>query len=112
MSKNIEDLLGEFSESEDSSEGNGGLRDSQIDLLLDSDDDDSHVLARAASNDLFGTREERGGSSKAGETSELTDKDLVERLIASNDSSDDDEEEDKNIGEKNVAASVEIANVG
>ena len=57
MSKNIEDLLDEFSESEDSIEGNSGLRNSQIDLLLDSDDDDSHILARAAPNKLFDGKE-------------------------------------------------------
>ena len=64
MSKNIEDLLDEFSESEDSIEGNSGLRNSQIDLLLDSDDDDSHILARAAPNKLFDGKEKESGPSK------------------------------------------------
>ena len=89
MNKGIEDLLNEYS-SDDDSQSSIVLRNSTVDLLLESDEDDgddggSGLLA----HEIGATVKKKYDIDINKDTKKLSDRDLVEKLIASNDSDSD-----------------------
>jgi hypothetical protein len=90
MSKGIDDLLNEYSSSEDEGESNLRYSNSAVDRLLDSDDEDDVVQLSLTNRESFSRKEGvTVGSGNKEEKAKLSDQDLIEKLIASNDSSDD-----------------------